>query len=431
MRSLLMAAAAFIGLSAAPAFAQAPASTSTSTPTPTPTPTPAPAKTPSPVPVSAHPIKIGVLNDQSGAYADYQGIGSVVAAQLAVDDFGGKVGDAPVVVVSADHKNSPDVGSTIARTWFDVDEVDAIADVPNSAIALAVNQLARDRNKVLLASGAGTSELTGARCSPNTVQWTYDNWELGHALGRAVLARGGNRWFFLTADYAFGYDLAANTADAVKAGGGSVAGEVRHPLGTADFSAFLLQAQTSGANVLALANAGADTTNAIKQANEFGLPAKMAIVGPIVNINVIEGTGLKAAAGVLAVTPFYWDMTDATRAFARRFADRHPRHIMPNDMQAGVYAAVLHYLKAVREVGSPIDGAAVVAEMKRLPTDDPLFGQGSIRADGRKLHPVFLFETKTQAESTGKWDMFKQIGTVPADQAFRPLADGKCPLVKG
>jgi branched-chain amino acid transport system substrate-binding protein len=377
------------------------------------------------------PIKIGVLNDQSGAYADYQGIGSVIAAQLAVDDFGGKVGDTPVVVITADHKNSPDLGSTITRTWLDVDGVDAVADVPNSAIALAVNQLVRDHNKVFLASGAGTAELTGAKCSPNTVAWTYDTWELGHALGRAVLARGGKKWFFLTADYVFGYDLANSTSEAVKAGGGTVVGEVKHPLGTADFSSYLLQAQSSGADVLALANAGTDTVNAIKQANEFGLTDKMAIVGPIVNINVIQATGLKAAAGVLALTPFYWDMNDGTRAFAKRFAEKHPRHLMPNDMQAGVYASVLHYLKAVKAVGGAADGRAVVEAMKRIPTDDPLFGQGTIRADGRKMHPVYLFETKTPAESKSEWDMFKQIGVVPADQAFRPLNEGHCPLVGG
>ena len=377
------------------------------------------------------PIKIGVLNDQSGAYADYQGIGSVVAAQLAVDDFGGKVGTVPVVVVTADHKNSADVGSTIARTWFDVDGVDMITDVPNSSIALAVAQLARERNKVLIGSGAGTSELTGSKCSPNTIHWTYDTWQLGHGLGRAVMARGGTKWFFITADYAFGYDLANSAKDAVLSGGGQVMGEVKHPLGTADFSSFLLQAQSSGANVLALANAGADTTNAIKQANEFGLTKTMTIVGPIVNINVIQATGLKAAAGVLAFTSFYWDSNDGTRAFAARFAAKHPRHIMPNDMQAGVYASTLHYLKAVQAVGAATDGRAVVAEMKALPTDDPLFGHGTIRADGRKLHPVMLYETKTPAESKSEWDMFKLIGTVPADQAFRPLADGKCPLVTG
>ena len=333
------------------------------------------------------PIRIGVLNDMSGVYSDYQGVGSLVAARLAVADVGGKLGTTPIEVLAADHQNKADVGSQIARKWFDEDGVDMIIDVPNSAIALAVNELARDRNKVFIASGSGLSDLTGTKCSPNTVQWTYDNWELGHALGRAVLARGGKKWFFITADYSFGYDLAAQTADAVKAGGGTVVGEVRHPLGTTDYSSPLVQAQSSGADVLALANAGGDTTTTIKQAAEFGLNKSMTIVGPIVNINVIAGTGLKDAAGVLAVTPFYWDMTDATRAFATRFAAAHPRHIYPNDMQAGVYAATLHYLKAVKQAGGASDGRAVVAAMKAIPTDDPLFGQGSIRADGRKMHP--------------------------------------------
>jgi branched-chain amino acid transport system substrate-binding protein len=377
----------------------------------------------------AKPVKIGVLNDMSGVYADYQGLGSVIAAQLAAEDLGGKIGDAPLVVISADHQNSPDIGATIARKWFDTEDVDMIADVPNSAIALAVAQLARDRNKVMVGSGAGTSALTGEKCSPNTVHWTYDTWELGHALGRAVVARGGKKWFFITADYTFGYDLEGNTMDAVKAAGGTVAGSVRHPLGTTDYSSYLLAAQASGADVLCLANAGGDTTTSIIQANEFGLAGKLAIVGPIVNINVIQGTGLKAAAGVLALTPFYWDMTDDTRAFAKRFAARHPRHIMPNDMQAGVYASLLHYAKAVKQVGAATDGRAVVKAMEAIPTDDKLFGQGTIRPDGRKLHPVYLFETKAPAESKSEWDMFKQIGMVPADQAFRPMSEGKCPLV--
>ena len=377
----------------------------------------------------SRPIKIGVLNDMSGVYADYQGLGSVIAAQMAVEDLGGKIGDATVSVVSADHQNSPDTGASITRKWYDTEGVDAIVDVPNSAIALAVNDLTRERNKVFLASGAGTADLTGSRCTPNTIAWTYDTWELGHALGRALLARGGTKWFFITADYNFGYDLERSMTEAVQAGGGTVAGSARHPLGTTDYSSYLLQAQTSGANVLALANAGGDTATAIKQANEFGLTTSMAICGPIVNINVIQAVGLKAAAGVLALTPFYWDMTDATRSFAQRFAARHPRHIMPNDMQAGVYSVVLHYAKGVKQAGGATDGRAVVAAMKQIPTDDPLFGKGMIRIDGRKMHPVFLFETKTPAESRSEWDMFKLLATVPAEQAFRPLNEGKCPLV--
>ena len=374
------------------------------------------------------PVRLGVLNDMSGVYADYQGIGSVVAAQMAIDDFGGTVAGRPIELVSADHQNKPDVGATTARRWFDQEGVDVVLDVPNSAVAFAVADLARDKNKVFIGSGAGSSELTGARCSPNTVHWTYDTWELGSALGRAVSARGGKKWFFITADYAFGYDLELQTMNAAKAAGGTIAGAVRAPLGTADFSAFLLQAKASGADVLVLANAGADTVTAIKQANEFGLTKSMAVVGPIVNINVIQATGLHDADGVLAVTPFYWDADAPSRAFAQRFADKHPRHIKPNDMQAGVYAGVLHYLKAVQKLGDATDGRAVVAAMKALPTNDPLFGQGSIRADGRKLHPVYLYQTKTAAESKSEWDMFRLLATIPAEQAFRPLADGKCSL---
>jgi branched-chain amino acid transport system substrate-binding protein len=378
---------------------------------------------------AADPITIGVLNDQSGIYADYQGIGSVIAAQMAVEDFGGKVGDRPVLVITADHQNKTDIGATIARQWFDQEHVAMIADVPNSAIALAVADLAREKNKVFIGSGAGSAVLTGEKCSPNTVHWTYDTWELGNVLGHAVVAQGHRKWFFLTADYAFGYDLETSTANAVKAAGGNVLGSVRHPLGTSDFSSFLLQAQGSGADVLALANAGGDTSTAIKQAAEFGLSKTMTIVGPIININVVQSVGLADAQGLLAVTPFYWDMNDGTRAFSARFMARHPHHIEPNDMQAGVYSSVLHYLKAIAAGASPDDGRAVVAEMKVLPTDDPLFGKGRIRADGRKIHPVYLMQTKPVSESKGEWDMFKLISTVPGDEAFRPLADGHCSLV--
>lgn len=375
------------------------------------------------------PVRIGVLNDQSGVYADYQGIGSVIAAQMAAEDFGPVLGQ-KVEIVSGDHQNKPDTGLSITRGWFDTDGVDMVIDVPNSAIALAVADLTRQKNKVFIGSGAGTDALTGAKCSPNTVHWTYDTWEVGHALGRAVVGRGGKSWFFLTADYGFGYDLEANTSEAVRGEGGSVLGAVRHPLGTADFSSFLVKAQAANADVLGLTNAGGDTANALKQAQEFGLTPKMKVAGPVININVIEAVGLAQTQGVLAVTPFYWDLNDGSRVFAKRFAERHPRHIMPNDMQAGVYAATLHYLKAAQKLGAVTDGAAVVAAMKSIPTDDALFGHGSIRADGRKMHDVYLVETKTAARSKSHWDMFKVIGTVPAEQAFRPLADGKCPMIK-
>lgn len=376
------------------------------------------------------PIRIGVLNDMAGVYSDYQGPGSVVAADLAIQDFGPKIGNRPIELLVGDHQNKPDIGAAIAREWLDVKAVDAIADVPNSAVALVVADLLRQRNKVFLASGAGTAELTGAKCAPTTVHWTYDTWEAGHSLGRAVVQRGGNKWFLLVADYAFGYDLARSTADAVKHAGGSVVGEVRHPLGTSDFSSYLVQAQSSGANVLGLDNAGDDTTTTLKQAAEFGLSRTMTFAGPVININMIHSLGLAASQGLLVTTPFYWDMNDGTRNFARRFAERHPRHNMPNDMQAGVYSAVIAYLRAVaRNNGDAENGAAVVETMKHSVIDDPVYGHTMIRVDGRALHPVYLFQTKSAAESHRDWDYLKLVSTLPAEEAYRPLADGNCPLV--
>lgn len=376
-----------------------------------------------------HTVTIGVMNDQSGVYADSQGIGSVIAAQLAAEDFAAAHPGWTIRVLSADHQNKPDLGASIARKWLDEDGVDAIADVPNSAIALAVAQIVRDKNKAFLGSGAGTADLTGIKCSPNTVHWTYDTWELGHSMGRAVVASGGKKWFFLTADYAFGTALESSTAEAVKDSGGTVLGEARHPLGASDFSSYLLAAQSSGADVLGLADAGGDADNAAKQAAEFGLTKTMRVAGIIANIGDIRSIGLANAQGMLVATPFYWDMNDATRAFAHRYQDRHPRHQMPNDMQAGVYAVSMHYLKAAEKIGGATDGRAVVAEMKALATEDPLFGPGTIRADGRALHPVYLMQTKPVAESHGDWDYLRQVGIVPADQAFRPMSQGHCPLV--
>ncbi|HYZ33380.1 MAG TPA: ABC transporter substrate-binding protein, partial [Crenalkalicoccus sp.] len=364
-------------------------------------------------------------------YSDYQGRGSVVAAELAVADAGGRAAGSAVEVIFADHQNKPDVGAAIARQWLDKDGVDLILDVPNSAVALAVADLCREKNRVFIGSGAGTSELTGSKCSPNTVHWTYDTWSLGHSLGRALVERGGKRWFLLVADYAFGYDLQAQTTEAVKALGGTVLGAVRHPLGTADYSSFLLAAQAARGDVLCLANAGGDTVTALKQAAEFGLTRDMKVCGPVVNINMIPPLGLKDAQGLLAVMPFYWDLNEGTRAFAKRFQAAHPRKLMPNDMQAGCYAAAAHYLKAAAKAGGAEDGRAVVAAMKAMPTEDPLFGQGSIRADGRKIHPVFLMQAKAPAESKGDWDFFRQVGTVAAEDAYRPLAEGRCPLVQG
>jgi len=375
-------------------------------------------------------LRIGVLNDMSSVYADFQGPGSVIAAQMAIEDFA-KQSKRKVEVVSADHQNKPDVGAGIARRWLDVEGVDMIVDLPNSAVALAVGEIVREKNKVAIGSGAGTALLTGAKCSPNFVHWTYDTWANGHALARGVLEAGGKTWFFVTADYAFGQDLEKQASDEVRESGGKIIGNVRHPLGASDFSSYLLQAQASGAEVVALANAGGDTTNSVKQAAEFKIGAKQKIVSLIFDLQSVPALGLNTAQGLVGINAFYWDMNDQTRAWSKRFQERHPKKMMPNHMHAGVYAAVLHYLKAVDKVGSPSDGAAVVAAMKAMPTDDPLFGKGTIRADGRKIHPMYLLQVKTPTESKSEWDVFKVIGTIPADKAFRPLNEGGCPLVKG
>jgi branched-chain amino acid transport system substrate-binding protein len=373
-------------------------------------------------------LRIGVLNDMSSVYADFQGPGSVVAAQLAVEEFA-KQSKRKVEILSADHQNKPDIGAEIARRWFDVDGVDMIVDVPNSAVALAVADIAREKNKVFIGSGAGTAALTGAKCSPNTVHWTYDTWAMGHGVARGLLQQGNKTWFFVSADYAFGADLEKQASDEVVAEGGKILGSVRHPIGTNDFSSFLLQAQASNAQVIALANAGGDTVNAIKQAAEFNLGAKQKIVALIFDLQAVPALGLQAAQGITALNAFYWDMSDRTRAWSQRYQERHPKHDMPNHMQAGVYSVTMDYLQAVDKVGSPADGRAVVAAMKATPVDDPLFGRVTIREDGRALHPMYLLQVKTPAESKGKWDVFKLVGTIPADQAFRPLNQGDCPLV--
>jgi len=375
-------------------------------------------------------LRIGVMNDMSSVYADFQGPGSVLAAQLAAEDFA-KQSKRKVEVISADHQNKPDVGAGIARRWFDVEGVDMVIDLPNSAVALAVSDIGREKNKVVIGSGAGTAALTGPRCSPNFVHWTYDTWAFGHGTARGVLAQGGKTWFFITADYAFGHDLEKQASDEVTASGGKVLGTVRHPLGTNDFSSFLLQAQASKADVVALANAGGDTVNTIKQAADFKIGEKQKIVALIFDLQSVPAIGLKTAQGLTAINAWYWDLNDDTRAFAKRFAERHPKKMYPNHMHAGVYSAVLHYLKAVDKTGSPADGKAVVDAMKAMPTDDPIYGKGTIRADGRKIHPLYLLQVKAPEESKGEWDAFKVTGTIPADKAFRPLAEGGCPLVAG
>jgi branched-chain amino acid transport system substrate-binding protein len=374
-------------------------------------------------------IKIGVLNDQSSLYADLAGQGSVVAARMAVEDYGAEKKGLKVEIVSADHQNKPDVGSQIARQWFDADKVDVIVDVPNSGVALALNQIARDKGKALLVSGAATADLTGKACSPNTIHWTYDTWALANGTGNAIVKTGGDTWFFLTADYAFGHALERDTEAVVTKAGGKVLGKVRHPLNTQDFSSFLLQAQASKAKIIGLANAGGDTTNAIKQGSEFGIVrGGQNFAGLLVFITDVHALGLATAQGLILTETFYWDMNDKTRAFAKRFAERD-RGIHPTMIHAGVYSAVTHYLKAVEALKSD-DGTKVIAKMKDTPTDDPLFGKGTIRPDGRKVHPAYLFEVKRPTESKGAWDYYKLRATIPAEQAFRPVDQGECPLVK-
>ncbi len=374
-------------------------------------------------------IKIGVLNDQSGLYADLAGQGSVVAARMAVEDYGAEKKGMKVEIIFADHQNKADVGSAIARQWYDVDKVDLIVDVPNSGVALAVSQITRDKGKAFIVSSAATSDLTGKACSPNTIHWTYDTWALANGTGNALVKQGADTWFFITADYAFGHALERDVEAVVLKNGGKVLGKVRHPLNTQDFSSFLLQAQASKAKVIGLANAGGDTTNAIKQGAEFGIvKGGQNFAGLLVFLTDVHALGLQTAQGLVFTETFYWDLNDRTRAFAKRFAERN-RGIHPTMIHAGVYAGVTHYLKAVEALKSD-DGTKVIAKMKEIPTDDPLFGKGTVRADGRKIHPAYLVEVKKPAESKAPWDYYKIRATIPAEQAFRPIDQGECPLVK-
>jgi branched-chain amino acid transport system substrate-binding protein len=359
-------------------------------------------------------VKIGVLNDMSSLYADIGGPGSITAAKMAVEDFNPAAHGMKVEIVNADHQNKPDVGSNIARQWFDVDHVDAIVDVPTSSVALAVSDVTREKNKVFLISGAASSDLTGPKCTPNNVHWTYDTWMLANGTGKALVKTGGDTWFFLTSDYAFGHALEHDTAAVVTANGGKVLGEVMHPLNTQDFSSFLLQAQASKAKIIGLANAGGDTINAIKQGAEFGITA-----------------GGQQFAGLLVFVlteTWYWDMNDANRAWTKRWqAERQGK--FPSMVVAGVYAETLHYLKAVAALKSAADGKAVVNQMKAMPTDDPLFGKGYIRPDGRKIHPAYLFQVKKPEESKYAGDVYTLRATIPAEEAFRPMKDDNCPMV--
>ena len=369
------------------------------------------------------------MNDMSSVYADSQGIGSVVAAQLAVDDFSAKMG-VPIEIVSADHQNKPDAGAAIARRWIDEDHVDVIMDLPNSAVALAVLAVAKRRTRRSSARGPGprSDRARNARAISSTGPMTPTPGALAWA--RLLTEAGGKKWFFITADYAFGKDIEANCAAAIKAAGGEVVGSVRHPINAADFSSFVLQAQNSGADVVAFANGGGDTNNCFKQAHEFGLADKQKLVGLTLNVHNVPRLVSTRSPGAPICTAFYWDENDGTRAFAKRFQAAHPKHMMPNDMHAGMYAATEHLIKALAVTKSASDGVKLVDEMKALPTDDALFGKGSIRVDGRKLHPMYLYRAKTPAELKYDWDYFALVSTIKPEDAFRPLDKGGCPFVK-
>jgi len=374
-------------------------------------------------------VKIGVMSDMSSLYADIGGPGSTAAAKLAIADFTKDNPNVQVELVSADHQNKADVGSGVVNKWFDTEGVDAVIDVPNSGVALATSEIARTKNKVFVVSGAAASDLTGPKCNANTVHWTYDTWMLANGTGKALVKTGGDTWFFLTADYAFGHALERDTAAAVEANGGKVLGKVRHPLNTNDFSSFLLQAQTSKAKVIGLANAGGDTINSIKAGAEFGIVAGgQKFAGLLVFASDVNALGLQTAQGLTLTETWYWDQNDANRAWTKRWQVERPGKF-PTMVQAGVYAGTLHYLKAVAALKSSADGKAVVAKMKELPTEDVLFGKGSVRPDGRKIHDAYLFEVKKPAESKYPGDFYHVRATIPAAEAFRPLKDGQCPLV--
>ncbi|WP_316202115.1 MULTISPECIES: ABC transporter substrate-binding protein [unclassified Bradyrhizobium] len=377
-------------------------------------------------------VKIGALSDQSGLYADLGGPGSTLAAQMAVEDSGLTAKGWKIDVISGDHQNKPDIGTSIARQWFDVDKVDVIVDVPNSGVALAVNNVVKEKNGVYINSGAATSDLTNAQCSPNTVHWTYDTYMLAHTTGQALVKAGGSTWFFLTADYAFGAALERDTTAVVTANGGKVIGGVKHPLNTSDFSSFLLQAQSSNAKVIGLANAGGDTTNTIKQAAEFGInKGGQKLAALLLFLTDVKSIGLDIAQGLNFTETFYWDMNDQTRAFSERFAKRMKNGAPPTMVQAGVYAGLMHYFKALEALGeNPHDGVKIVDKMKSIPTGDALFGKGEIQPNGRTIHTAYLFEVKKPSESKGPWDLYKLVGSVPGDQAFTPLDKSACALLK-
>ena len=376
-------------------------------------------------------VKVGVLTDGSGPYADVGGVGSQVAAQLAIDESGLAAKGWKVELVYADHLNKVDVGTSIARDWFDQGKADVIVDTLNSGVALAVGQIVKDKNKVFLNSGAASSDLTGKACTPNQIHWTYDTYALANGTGKAMTKAGGDSWYFITADYAFGKALERDTTAVVKANNGIIIGNGYAPLNNADFSSQLLQAQSSKAKVIGLANAGADSANAIKQAAEFGITqGGQKLAALLIFISDVNALGLPVAQGLQFTETYYWDLNDDTRAFADRFSQKQKNHAKPTMVQAGVYSSIRHYLKAVEEMGSPDNGAAVVAKMKSMPTDDQAFGKGSIREDGRKIHPAYLLQVKKPEESKYPWDYATVVATIPADEAFRPLSQSECPLVK-
>jgi branched-chain amino acid transport system substrate-binding protein len=377
-------------------------------------------------------VKIGVLSDMSSLYADIGGPGSVAAAKMAIADFTKDHPNVKVEMISGDHQNKPDIGTQIANQWYDVDKVDMIIDVPNSGVALAVSQVAAAKNKIFIVSGAAASTLTGEKCNANTVHWTYDTWMLANGTGKAMVKTGGDTWFFLTADYAFGHALETDTAAVVEKNGGKVLGKVRHPLNTNDFSSFLLQAQSSKAKVIGLANAGGDTINSIKQAAEFGIvKGGQSLAGLLVFASDVAALGLPTAQGLVLTETWYWDANDVNRAWTKRWQQERQGK-WPTMIHAGVYAGITHYLKTRLAMGpGEHDGKSVVAKMKSMPTDDPLFGKGEVRADGRVIHPAYLFEVKKPSESKYPGDFYKLRATIPANEAFRPLNEGKCPLVTG
>jgi branched-chain amino acid transport system substrate-binding protein len=383
---------------------------------------------PAPAGAAAAAIRIGVLNDQSGVYADLGGVGSVIAAQMAIEDAGGKVLGRPVEVINADHQSKADVGAAMARKWFDEDNVDVVIGFDNSSVALAVEQVALQKNRIAIAGAIGTTAFTGKNCTPNEAAWVYDAYALTNTLARSVVQRGGDTWFFITVDYALGHSLEADATAAVLAAGGKVLGHARHPINTSDFSSYLLQAQASGAKVVALANAGGDMINAIKQANEFGLTrGGQKVVSLLTFITDIQSVGLTATQGLTFVTAFYWNRNDESRAWSKRFFERLKR--MPTMAQAAVYSMVRHYLRAVEAAGTD-EAEAVMAKMREMPVNDFYAKNGRVRLDGRMVHDMYFVQVKTPAESTEPWDYYKVLETIPGDQAFRPLDQGGCPVVK-